>query len=272
MDKEVVTINRKKYTLEKKIGEGAYGVAWLAISGKKKFVIKKVSVGLRRTENMANELDFRRETELSKYIDLYNCPSLIKYLGASKGSGRMRYILMEYFDGYTIRSFIECSKETGFVINPDQFLKMAKHLLRGLACLHKYGIIHSDFNAENVMFNKKEIKIIDYGSLCTMPPSSKMEFSCYGDNEMANWYKYDNKLYGNRLLSNEYPFQVDVNAIGGMFREILGAGFLSKYKKDPRSAQIDRLVNNMKRFPPAYTAQQALDILEKIPENAINLY
>jgi serine/threonine protein kinase len=186
---------------------------------------------------------------------------------------------MEYFEGYTIQSFINCAGETGFVINPDQSLKMAKHLLRGLACMHRHGIAHSDINDGNIMFNKKEMKIIDYGLLCTtlVYPSSDKSLSCYGDHQLLDKYKEDRKFSGELWLPSDYPFQHDINELGEIFEEILSSSdFHEKYKKDSRTAKIVELIANLTNESTTprymYTAQQALDILEKIPENADSLY
>nr|QBK85641.1 MAG: putative serine/threonine protein kinase [Marseillevirus LCMAC101] len=280
---EVIDFKGEKYTLKKKIGKGRYGQTWLAESNGRKIAVKKIVLdpdkewdkgktwdkGKYLTTNRRN---FRRETKLAEEINRNKCPALIKYLGTVKGPDNIRYILMEYFQGYNLTAYIGCSRKTKFVINPDQFLNMAKHLFRGLACLHNVGIAHTDIHGNNIMFNKKEMKIVDFGLLCTMPPSSKKYFSCYKDHHTEEDYDGLVELHGPVYTREEYPFQDDVQTMAYQLGHVAGNQFEIVYKKDPRTSKIIKWLYDLRSTPPKYTTQKALDILERISGTSKYLY
>jgi hypothetical protein len=264
MKGEIIYFENKEYILEKMIGEGNYGQVWLAKSDGSEIVAKKIVLDSKNNpyhtdtwgdydeyETM-NEIGFRRETELVKKISKIKCPS---------------------FRGYNIESFLWCSETTGFVIDPDQFLIMAKHLFRGLACLHKHGIIHTDIHTNNVMFNKKEMKIIDFGWLCTMPPSPDKDFSCYTEGHfMAKRYSDEVEQFGKYTSREEFPFYNEVRDMGVLLRRVAGEKFEVVHKKDPRTLKIINWLDDLETRPPKYTAKEALGVLEKISGVSKDIY
>jgi serine/threonine protein kinase len=297
MDPDIIKIGEKSYTLKRLLGEGNYGQTWLATSNGKKYAVKKVLVDLETDgeENEDGSLElplwghsdnddydeyydehdgfqvtskrnFLRETKLAKKVARHDCPTLIKYLGKGKGHSMptkedykldVWYILMEYFKGYTFKSLIECQKKTGFTINPNQFLIMAKHLFQGLVCLHKVGVAHSDLHPGNIMFNEKEMKIIDFGQLCT----SSEYYSCYIDHHWI-WNTY--KDYPSQP-KDTLPFKLDVKSLGLTLKEVgITEKFKEKNNKDPKTDEIISWLDDLIGSLPKYTAQEALNELYKI--------
>jgi len=289
MNKEVVNFGGKKYTLKKKLGVGNYGEAWLATSPSgKEFVVKKIMVsrhpasaattwGDKGQYLTTNIDDFIAEKNLSKEITKYNCPSLIKYIGASRGSGNIRYIVMEYFNGYTLFDLERCSNETGFLINPDQILKIAKHLFQGLARMHKHGIVHNDIHNGNIMFNKTEMKIIDYGRLCTLtPPYPNTKYSCYGNNITTGSYLDEEKDYKHdydyTYKNQTYPFYRDSGMMVTMLRFLSHRNIGSLPADRSKWPEVIKLFDRLDNPPPKYTSQEVLDELNKIPGKNVNIY
>ena len=276
MNQETVVFNENLYILDKQIGEGDYGQVWVAIKGDEKFVVKKVVVNLQFDDDddaegywgdddkyaILSKRKFLRETKLAKYVTKQECPTFIKYLDVAKGLGGTRYILMEYFPGHNFTTLIHCQKKSGFILNPDQFLIMASHLFRGLACLHNIGVVHGDLTSNNIMFNNKGMKIVDFGLLCTVPPF-KPYYSCYIDHNVSEDYR--ERPWAKK---NEYPFQRDVLTLSQVLKNVMGENFKIKYEKDPRINEIIEWLHDLTKHHthlPKYTAQEALIILDKIP-------
>ena len=262
---EVINFRGKKYTLEKKLGEGAYGEAWLAISGKNKIVAKKITLASDQDDYgeewgdgfyYSTPTGFYRETKLAEKVAQRKCPSLIKYLGQIEKPNGVRYILMEYFEGHTLSDFITCCENTGYVIHPEQFLKMAKHLFRGLSCLHSIGIVHVDIKIDNIMFNSREMKIIDFGMLCTTLDD---DWAPCDDEDLAEMFEVE--------VVDEY---LDTRKLAKALQQVLGNKFVTKYKDDNRTTDILNWVEYVSDNQ--VTALKALNLLDKIPGESEYLY
>ncbi len=285
--KETIDFEGEKYTLVKKIGEGKHGQVWMAVSNGKKIAVKKIQLIDETRQRQQTQFwgdsnqyiniprfMFDREIYLEKKINKKGCPSIIKYLGVVKGSGNVRYILMEYFRGYTLSEFQKCSEETGFMINPDQLLTLIIHLLKGLVCLHELEISHGDVKADNIMFNKDQMKFIDLGLLCTMSSSEKKDYNCY-ESIIYSWYQQDKRKYG-AIKKDDYPYRADLfRLVNGLLNVINWGEFAEKYHEDDERIQkIDKWTANILNEPMRrpYTSKQALEDLEKIHVKPQNLY
>jgi serine/threonine-protein kinase len=77
--------------------------------------------------------------------------------GESEGT---RYLTMEYVPGTTLRELIDA--RGGLALTPA--LQIAKQVCRGLAAVHKAGIVHGDLKPQNVMVMGNGVaKLMDFG-------------------------------------------------------------------------------------------------------------
>ncbi|KAF2074906.1 hypothetical protein CYY_003783 [Polysphondylium violaceum] len=73
------------------------------------------------------------------------------------------YLVMEYIDGETLTHFIE---EDSTKVDQDYFdfmKKLVKQVVLGLYDLHQNGIVHGDIKPDNILWDGKNIKLIDFG-------------------------------------------------------------------------------------------------------------
>lgn len=70
------------------------------------------------------------------------------------------FLVLERFEGATLSSYISFN-----TMSPEQFLHIAIQIVKGLAAIHKQGMIHKDINPSNILYNPQtgEVKITDFG-------------------------------------------------------------------------------------------------------------
>jgi len=74
--------------------------------------------------------------------------------------GDMRYIVMEYVDGLTLKEMI---REEGR-IHPDVALRMTLRILAAVDHAHRNGIVHRDIKPQNILVDKKgRVRVADFG-------------------------------------------------------------------------------------------------------------
>lgn len=172
------SILKDRYRIIKKLGQGGFGVTYLAIdSGIEQYVVLKECFPLHLTERddtlgyiklIHKENTPLFEKELKKFLDearrmakLQHISEIAKVLGYFK-ENNTAYIVMEYVKGTNFRTFIENMDE------PFTFEKGRDFLLpiiRALNEVHKKGLIHRDLTPENILIKEdRSIKVIDFGA------------------------------------------------------------------------------------------------------------
>ncbi|SLK34567.1 protein kinase [Mycobacteroides abscessus subsp. abscessus] len=148
--------NLNRYTLEKCLGVGAYGMIYLCTdkhSGKK-YVVKQLrpSKGKKQRERER----FKDEAELLRKINHDAIPSLIDEFGIDN----QHYYVMEYVDGDNIEDllFFQNQKFTEL-----ETLNMMKQLLSIINYLHQQNIFHTDIRPPNVIVKQERVHLIDFG-------------------------------------------------------------------------------------------------------------
>ncbi len=94
-----------------------------------------------------------------KFTKDFNIAGIRKTYQQTRVEGKSALVL-EYFDGKTIKHYLEITKPT--VAN---FLEIATKIAQTLGDIHQQNIIHKDVNSNNILINpdSHEIKIIDFG-------------------------------------------------------------------------------------------------------------
>jgi serine/threonine-protein kinase len=98
----------------------------------------------------------RHEIRLARLVTHPNVVRVHDY-GEADGT---RFFTMEYVAGTTLRELLE--QRRGLELVPA--LQIAKQLCRGLAAVHKAGVIHGDLKPHNVMvMGNGVVKLMDFG-------------------------------------------------------------------------------------------------------------
>lgn len=141
------------YTIEKLIGEGRYGVCFLARSDVgQQVVIKKFKPGIFKKNSEKNEYE---AVILSKLKDK-RIPEL---LGVINEKGFYGFIL-EFKRGYTVKDILF---KHSHKFSQEEFFNIGIKLIRIIRYLHDNGVVHRDIRIPNVLIDDSEVYIIDFG-------------------------------------------------------------------------------------------------------------
>ena len=147
-----------RYELLSELGKGGMGVVFRARDRElDEEVALKVLKGVSVSEGQSSQVDrLRQEIKLARVI---THPNVVRAFDFGE-SGGSRFLTMEYVPGTTLREVIDA--RGGLQMTPA--LQIAKQVCRGLAAVHKAGIIHGDLKPQNVMVMGSGVaKLMDFG-------------------------------------------------------------------------------------------------------------
>lgn len=144
-----------RYTIEKLLGEGRYGIVYLGVSDKgEKCVIKQLKI--EELENTRKKLFY--EEKILKDLDNYS--GFPKFISRFEDEYREGYIL-EYIEGNTFHQILS---KTKYEFTKEDIYEIADKLLDLIEKLHNKNIVHRDIRTPNIIVNKnKELLLIDFG-------------------------------------------------------------------------------------------------------------
>jgi len=209
------------FVLDKKIGNGSFGIVWKArdIVNNTDVAIKQIDIASDK-ENTVLEQTLR-EIEILNLISNNECKNTMpQYYGYFIDDGFL-YIIMELIVGidlfdYMFKKFNKKDKNS-VIIMLNILLNIATHL----RCLHSLDIIHRDLKLENIMItNNNEPKIIDFGLSCTIAGSTMCPFT---ENHMAGSLLYvsPEELSGIILDTIDAYKKADIYSLGCVFYSAL---------------------------------------------------
>jgi len=142
------------YTVLKVIGEGRYGIAYLAINKKdEKCVIKQLKRDM---------LEENREKAIyeEKNLQRLNSPKFPKFISKFRDGKKEGYIL-EYIEGKVFEDIIIKERHE---FSRKEIYETASQLLELIEILHSNKIVHRDIRPPNVILKQNnELALIDFG-------------------------------------------------------------------------------------------------------------
>ena len=131
-----------RYRIEAVVGTGGMAVVYRALDLQEN---RTVAIKVLRPEyesDMEFVRRFSREAEAAAKMSHENIVNLLD-VGIE---GEMRYIVMEYVDGQTLKQMI---RDEGR-IHPDVALRMTIRILAAVDHAHRNGIVHRDIKPQNI--------------------------------------------------------------------------------------------------------------------------
>ena len=144
----------KQFTIIKMLGQGRYGIAYLAEDSiGKKYVIKQLKQEMLPTTR--SKLFYEQEI-----LSSLHSPSFPKFMGTFKNRDAEGYIL-EYMSGKTFDTIV---KRDRYEFSKTEIYRIASQLLQIIEYLQASHIVHRDIRLPNVILRKtKDLALIDFG-------------------------------------------------------------------------------------------------------------
>jgi serine/threonine protein kinase len=148
-----------KYTIEKELGEGGFGITYRARDNHGNFVvIKTLNDAIQKRADFAKfQQDF-----LNEAIKLAKCshPHIVQIYEVIHEND-LWCMVMEYIDGEDLGSFVENQG----ILSETEALRYIQQIGSALTVVHNNGLLHRDIKPQNIMLRsgKSEAVLIDFG-------------------------------------------------------------------------------------------------------------
>lgn len=149
-----------RYQIERKLGSGGMGDVYLGVDPRlgRKVAIKVINLPV--TDPSALQDAVKRFTLEAKAAAKINHPNVVTVYDFVRDLTGKHLLVMEYLDGRTLRQLTEGRKP----LPPEQVLRIAIEVLRGLEVIHAAGMIHRDLKPHNLMLMPDgRMVILDFG-------------------------------------------------------------------------------------------------------------
>lgn len=172
------TILNGKYLIGKALGEGGFGITYLAWdltcgikvaikeyfpSGYVNRVPKSNNVIINSKQNQAaSNRGLKRFIEEAKNLaKIKNLSGIVNVRDFFSANGTA-YIVMEFLDGVSLKKYMQ---RKGGKVPADEILNIMRPVMDSLVQVHKTGLIHRDISPDNIIITKyNEVKLIDFGA------------------------------------------------------------------------------------------------------------
>ncbi len=154
-----------RYTIERKLGQGAMGVVYLVND---KLTARRVALKLINPaliNSVSARERFLREGLIARDIRHKNVVAVYD-VGETEGQF---YLVMEYLSGETLRHWLHRIIQSGDDLQFPTAEKIIRNILEGLDAAHTAGVVHRDVKPENIMLTGApesgdySLKILDFG-------------------------------------------------------------------------------------------------------------
>jgi serine/threonine protein kinase len=149
-----------RYELDGVVGRGGMAEVYRArdIRMDRIVAVKMLRIDLARDQML--QARFRREAVSAATLDH---PAIVNVYDSGEtmvGHTPVRYIVMEYVDGRTLRDLLRDDRR----LLPERALEITDGVLRALGYSHLNGIVHRDIRPGNVMLTRTgDVKVMDFG-------------------------------------------------------------------------------------------------------------
>lgn len=142
------------YTIQELLGEGRYGIVYLAVDeDKNKYVVKQLKKEM--IKKSANKL-FYEELSLKKLQH----PYFPKFISSFKDKDREGYIL-EYIEGVVFEDIL---RKERYQFSRKEIYEVCDQLLDLVEILHQKNIVHRDIRLPNIIRKDNNVlSLIDFG-------------------------------------------------------------------------------------------------------------
>ncbi|MGL5871636.1 MAG: serine/threonine-protein kinase [Xenococcaceae cyanobacterium] len=215
------------YQIIEPIGRGQFGQVFRAINRQTGQIVALKQLDRKQfpTNRFLRELSF---LVMLDHPNIVQCHS-IEY------SKTGRYLVMDFFEGGSLRHFLTSTKEVSLL----ERLQLICHILQGLEYIHSKKVIHRDLKPENILLKKESDRWV----------------ACISDFGISKWIEFNpnDRLTNNDTGSpaymspeqfrGEYSFASDIYAVGIiLFELVVGVRPFSGLPDKLRDAHLNEAV------------------------------
>lgn len=189
---KIGTILQSKYRIEKILGEGGFGITYLAtdlsldisVAIKEYFPVGFVT----RDSSYSSSISFfsgkKKEIFISGKDKFIQEARVLGKLSHLEGIVSVRdyfqenntaYIVMEYLSGITLKDYLV---QAGGSLSIEHTLELLKPVFLSLVQVHGQGLIHRDISPDNIMImDNNQVKLLDFGAARNVETSDAKSMS-----------------------------------------------------------------------------------------------
>ena len=162
-EKKIVGNKFEDFEILQKLGEGQFGKVFKVISKLNNKVYAMKMVNLEKLISSNNEKAYKLALNESKFLTDLSHPHIIKYYH-NFTQGDYLYIIVENAENGDMKDFINAHRKSGTQIPEEGLWNIFLQCMKGLAYVHKMGVIHRDIKPGNILMdNNLTVKIGDFG-------------------------------------------------------------------------------------------------------------
>ena len=196
-----------KYSIQKRLGKGSYGIVWRAVDKETNEVIaiKKCF------DCFQNGTDSQRIfREISLLQQLNGHPNIVRLFDVIRSkSGKDLYMVCEY-----MATDLNAVIKSG-ILEPIHAKYICYQMLSGLKFMHSAGVVHRDIKPSNILIDSSSrIKICDFGLARLINNSNLDVLTSY---VATRWYRAPEIILG----CSKYSFPVDIWSLGTILAEMI---------------------------------------------------
>jgi serine/threonine protein kinase len=181
------------YTIQKEIGQGGFGITYLATDSNGKPVVIKT---LNDTVQRRPDFDKFQQDFLNEALRLAKCthPHIVKIYELFQEGG-LWCMVMEYIDGEDLANRVV---NRGTLPEPEA-LGYIQQIGEALAVVHRNGLLHRDIKPQNIMLRagKSEAVLIDFGIAREFTPNLTQSHTQFLSDGFAPIEQYDRRAKRN---------------------------------------------------------------------------
>lgn len=146
----------RRYKIEEVIGSGGMAVVFRAHDN---LMERTVAVKMLREEYADDDSAVKRFINESKAVAMLSHQNIVNIFDVSV-SEDLKYIVMEYIEGETLKSYMSRKGRLSF----DEICYFTEQILAALDHAHSRGVIHRDIKPQNIMILENGmVKVTDFG-------------------------------------------------------------------------------------------------------------
>jgi serine/threonine protein kinase len=237
------------YTLVHKIGEGQFGVVWLA---ERRTMITTTRFALKLPKATDVEIEeIKQEAEV--WMQASGHPNVLPIIEAEIYDGQVA-IVSEYAPDGSLSDWLR--KHVGRAPSVESAVEMAMGILAGLEHLHDRKIVHRDIKPDNILLQRETPRLADFGIARLLKTVSSMRLAG------TPIYMAPEAFDGVRTV------QTDIWSVGAILHQLLAGA--PPFTRPDMPSLIKAIINDeppaLPSSVPDYLRQITARALEKSPD------